>query len=85
MHVSSRNCPLLKDKKDLYDKAKIVNFLPLDAPKRVSTTARFSIGDVDRPTHATIVKGFHKYTRDAISPAGKISVIMEKKWHYSVS
>lgn len=35
--------------------------------------ARFSIGDVDKPTHATIVKGFHKYTRAAISPEGIIS------------
>lgn len=40
--------------------------------------ARFSIGDVDKPTHATIVKGFHTYTREAISPAGKISVIIKK-------
>jgi hypothetical protein len=35
--------------------------------------ARFSTGDVDKPTHATIVKGFHKYTRAAISPEGMIS------------
>lgn len=35
--------------------------------------ARFSIGDVDNPTHAAIVKGFHKYIRAAISPEGRIS------------
>lgn len=35
--------------------------------------ARFSIGDVDKPTHATIVKGFHRYTRAAISPEEKTS------------
>lgn len=52
--------------------------MPLDAPYRVSTMTRFSIGDVDKPTHATIVKGFHTYTREAISPAGKISVIIKK-------
>uniref|UniRef100_A0A2P2KZU4 Phosphatidylinositol glycan anchor biosynthesis class U protein-like isoform X1 n=1 Tax=Rhizophora mucronata TaxID=61149 RepID=A0A2P2KZU4_RHIMU len=34
---------------------------------------RFSIGEVDRPTHAAIVKGFHRYTRAAISPEGIIS------------
>lgn len=34
---------------------------------------RFSIGDVDKPTHAAIVKGFHKYTRAAISPEESIS------------
>jgi hypothetical protein len=28
---------------------------------------------VDRPTHATIVKGFHKYTRAAKSPEGRTS------------
>lgn len=35
--------------------------------------ARFSTGEVDKPAHATIVKGFHKYTRAAISPEGMIS------------
>ena len=28
---------------------------------------------MDRPTHATIVKGFHKYTRAAKSPEGRSS------------
>lgn len=28
---------------------------------------------MDRPTHATIVKGFHKYTRAAKSPEGRNS------------
>lgn len=36
-------------------------------------TAIFSIGDVDKPTHATIVKGFHKYIRAATSPEDMIS------------
>jgi len=31
-------------------------------------TTRFSTGEVDKPTHAAIVKGFHKYTSAAISP-----------------
>lgn len=34
---------------------------------------RFSIGDVDKPTQATIVKGFQRYTRAAISPEESIS------------
>lgn len=32
---------------------------------------KFSIGDVDKPTQATIVKGFHKYTSAAILPEKK--------------
>lgn len=28
---------------------------------------------MDRPTHATIVKGFHKYARAAKSPEGRRS------------
>lgn len=36
-------------------------------------TNRFSIGDVLNPMQEMIVKGFHKYTRAAISPDGRIS------------
>jgi hypothetical protein len=35
-------------------------------------TAKFSIGEVDKPTQESIVKGFHRYTRAAISPQGRI-------------
>lgn len=42
-------------------------------------TARFSMGEVDNPTQETIVKGFHKYTRAAISPQGKIPKETVKK------
>lgn len=43
---------------------------------------KFSIADVDKPTHATIVKGFHKYTRAARSPEGKTSerINILSKW-----
>lgn len=34
-------------------------------------TTKFSIGEVEKPTQESIVKGFHKYTRAAISPQGK--------------
>lgn len=34
---------------------------------------KFSIGDVEEPTQLTMVKGFHKYTRAAISPDDRTS------------
>lgn len=34
---------------------------------------KFSIGDVDKPTHATVVNGFHKHIRAAISPEASAS------------
>lgn len=36
-----------------------------------NTTIKLSIGDVDEPTLVIIVKGFHKYIRDATSPVFK--------------
>lgn len=34
-------------------------------------TIKFSIAEVDKPMHATTVKGLHKYTSAAISPEGR--------------
>jgi hypothetical protein len=42
-------------------------------------TAKFSIGEVDKPTQESIVKGFHRYTRAAISPQGRIPEGNRKK------
>lgn len=39
----------------------------------------FSIGVVLKPMHVTIVKGFHKYTRAAMSPEGRISENKERE------
>lgn len=39
---------------------------------------KFSIGDVDEPTQVTIVIGFHKYTRAAVSPEERNSGINKK-------
>ena len=43
--------------------------LPEQAPYIIITTIRFSIGDVHEPTQVIIVQGFHKYIREAVSPA----------------
>jgi len=59
--------------------ASIIIFLRVTAPKSANMTARFSMGEVDKPTQETIVKGFHKYTRAAISPQGRITEETTKK------
>lgn len=41
----------------------------------VNRMTKFSIGDVEAPTHVTMVKGFHRYTRAAMSPDDRISAI----------
>lgn len=50
----------------------MLKYLPLQAPYKDIITNRFSIGDELKPMHVTIVKGFHKYTRAAISPDGRL-------------
>lgn len=57
----------------------IIIYLRVTAPYSANMTARFSIGEVDKPTQHEIVKGFQRYTRAAISPQGKIPERENKK------
>lgn len=67
-------CSKMNEKPNISNyKPEAANGLRLHAPYSDNTTIKFSTADVDNPTHATIVNGFHMYTRAAISPEGRAS------------